>query len=435
MAATDLEPELFNEDRRYWIVGPTYDLGEKEFRYVWDDLIISQKLGQHKRTKKAYNKKGGDMYIEFPWGTRLEVRSADHPENLVGEGLHGCIMSEAAKHRPDTWERYIRPALADYRGWGSFPTTPEGQNWLYKLWQLGKNPNFEDYEAWRFPSWENPHLYPGGRQDKEILLLEGTTEPEWFAQEIGADFTAFVGKIYGEFDEDKHVREVKFNPDLPSYIAFDWGFTNPLAAIEFQIDAWDRVHIWREHYKPYQILEDHIADMEARPQPPGYHLDMAFGDAADPEAAAYVSRSMVACYAEPEAKKNWREGVDLVKQFLKSYPTGDYDEHERPIEEPHLFIDHSCANVIREFNNYKAKPPPTTKGGRQSNPREDAQKYDDHALDAIRYALMHLYKLGAQHSLAEVYTGPDKKSETNSPRGDLQLTAPSGGFMTLDKEF
>src|SRR5262245_12922764 len=67
MAARDLEPELFMPNRRYWIVGPSYDLGEKEFRVIWNDLMIGQELGKDKRVRRAYNKKQGDMYIEFPW--------------------------------------------------------------------------------------------------------------------------------------------------------------------------------------------------------------------------------------------------------------------------------------------------------------------------------------------------------------------------------
>src|SRR3954452_15741096 len=63
MAGKDLEPELFQKGRFYWIVGPTYDLGEKEFRVVWDDLVVKAKLGRDRRLKKAYNKRSGEMYI------------------------------------------------------------------------------------------------------------------------------------------------------------------------------------------------------------------------------------------------------------------------------------------------------------------------------------------------------------------------------------
>jgi hypothetical protein len=402
MAGRDVEPELFLPNRRYWIVGPNYDLGEKEFRVIWNDLIIGRGLGRDKRVKKGYNKKQGDMYIEFPWQTRIEVRSAQHPESLVGESLHGVIMSEAAKHRYDTWERYVRAALSDWRGWASFPTTPEGQNWLYKLWQFGRNPDYPDYDGWRFPSWDNRILYPGGRQDPEILLIENTTSREWFEQEIAADFTAFVGKIYGEFQEDTHVEKVEFNPAWPNYVAFDWGFVNPLAAVEFQVSPQDDIYVWRLHYKAYTTLSDHLDQMKARSQPQGYHIDLAFGDAADPEAALVVTQNYAPCIADPAAKDNWREGVELVKTFLKLRQVGEIDEYGTPLEAPKLFVDHSCADLIREFNNYKAPSP--VMGRNPKNPRETASGIDDHALDALRYGLMHIYKLGLNTSnhLSEV---------------------------------
>lgn len=411
MAARDLEPELMVPDRRYWIVGPTYDLGEKEFRYIWQDMIVKLGFGRDRRVKKAYNKRSGEMYIEFPWRTRLEVRSASHPETLVGDGLHGVIMSEAAKHKRDTWEQYIRAALSDYRGWATFVTTPEGFNWLHDLWLqgVGTDRKHRQFESWRFPSWDNPHVFPGGRSDEEIVLIEGTTATEWFQQEYGAQFGAFLGKIYGEFDPFQHMKPHTFNPEWPNYIAFDWGFTNPLAAIEFQVDPWDRVYVWREHYKSFMQLGEHINMMKARPQPAGYHLDLGFGDAADPAAAAHMSQYFVGTWALPEAKENWREGVDLVKQFLKPRdvysPDGSLivvDEYGTPKQEPWLFVDPSCINTIREFNNYRA-----AESRPEVNPREAAKRHDDHALDALRYGLMHLFRLGCASKLSDVYSASD----------------------------
>lgn len=399
MAGKDYEPRLFLPNRFFWIVGPNYDLGEKEFRVIWNDLIVGKRLGKVKEIKRAYAKKQGNMFIEMPWGTRIEVRSAEHPEMLVGEGLDGVIMSEAAKHKEETWERYVRPALTDRRGIADFPTTPEGQNWLYKLWQYGRNPNFPEYESWRFPSWDNPAVYPGGREDPEIQLLERTTSQEWFLQEIGADFTAFVGRIYSEFQEDSHVQTVDFRPDLPNYIFFDWGFVNPLAAIEVQVTPNDEVRIWREHYQAHWTIQEHLEYLRSgRDNPPGYHIEMCFGDAADPEAVQVVSENLAPCYANPAAKTNWRDGVDLVKGFLKEFEHGT-DEFGGPLYKPHLIVDHSCTNTIREFNNYKAKAP--TGGKNPTQAREAAQNIDDHAMDAIRYGLMHLFRLSAGGSLAE----------------------------------
>lgn len=437
MAGSDLEPHLFLPNKMDWIIGPTYDLGEKEFRVVWDDLIIKMEMGKDKRIKRAYNKKQGNMYIEFPWQTRLEVRSADHPENLVGEALDRAILSEAAKHKIETWERFVRPALADKRGSADFPTTPEGFNWLHVLWQLGRNPDFPDFESWQFPSWANSVVYPGGRDDPEIKLLEATTTPEWFAQEIGADFASFVGKIFPEWDEALHVTDVKFNPDWPNYMAFDWGYTNPLAAIEFQISPDDEVYIWREHYLSFTTLNDHIDILKNRPHPDGYHLDLAFGDPADPDAVATVSRDFVPCVSKPEVKSDytWQDGINLMRQFMKAIPpsTNPYDpdasivvvdEYGTPApDRPRYHVDHSCKMTIHEHNNYRSKAP--IKG---QNVPEFGHKMEDHTLDAIRYALLHIYKLGAVSSLAEVYRGKGWRPE---PRDQESASGPLTP-MTLD---
>jgi hypothetical protein len=426
MAGVDIQPFLLVPNRRAWIVGPTYDLGEKEFRVVWDDMIIKLKLGQDRRIKRAYNKKSGTMYVEFPWRTRLEVRSADHPENLVGESLDRVIMSEAAKHKKDTFERYIRAALADRRGTADFPTTPEGQNWFYKMWQLGQDPDDKEHDSWQFPSWTNPYVYPKGRQDPEIKLIERTTAPEWFAQEIAADFTALVGKIYGGFQETTHVTNHQFNPEWPNYIAFDWGYTNPMAAVEFQVSPRDEVYVWRMWYKSYMQLHEFLAMMKQTENPPNYRLDLTFGDCADPQAVKYVSENFYPCIADPRSKHGtrsedrdvkgaqrqtgWREGVDLINSLLKVREPSDTVDLTDMVSEldlsfadslrkPSLFVDRRCKDLIREFNNYRA--PDTGRGDR--NIREAAQPHDDHALDALRYGLMHIFKLGVRNHLADIY--------------------------------
>lgn len=432
MAARDREPQLFLPDKLGWIVGPTYDLGEKEFRVIWQDLIIGQQLGRDKRIKRAYNKKQGNMFIQFPWNSRVEVRSADHPENLVGDALDWVIMSEAAKQKQETWERFIRPALADKRGGADFPTTPEGFNWLFELWMFGQDKEMPDYESWRFPSWANSMIYPLGDSDPEIILLKKTMSPEAFMQEIAADFSSFVGKIYPEWDVQKHVCNVQFNPAWPNYIAFDWGYTNPLAAIEFQVSPRDEIYIWREHYLAYTRIEEHCKMLRAREQPAGYHLDVAFGDAADPEAAETVSRNLVGCIALPEAKENWRDGIDLVRSFMER-EDGE-DEFGGPIYKPALFVDHSCKNVINEFNNYKA--PQSTKG---RNVQEIGVRQSDHALDAIRYGLVHLYRLGANRHLAEVISANDRgyvdPLAAMTSNSELSSLVGSGGYFTTSGGF
>lgn len=433
MAGTDAEPKLMLPKKMLWIVGPTYDLGEKEFRVIWDDLIIGQQMGKDKRIRKAYNKKQGTMFIEMPWQTRLEVRSADHPENLVGEALDHVIMSEAAKHKRETWERFIRPALADKRGTADFPTTPEGFNWLHQLWQLGKNEKFTDYESWKFPSWANTVVFPGGRNDPEILGVQATSMPEWFAQEYGADFASFVGKILPEWDENIHVKNHTFRPDWPNYMFFDFGYTNPLAAIEVQISPSDEVYIWREHYRSFTTIPEHVRILKAREQPESYHLTMAFGDPADPEAAAQISKDFIGCHVDPKVKSDytWADGIDLMREFMKPIPTGEeIDEYGTPApDRPRYFVDPSCTHTIHEHNNYRSNEP--VKG---RNVPEFGTKMDDHTLDAIRYGLVYIYKLGATSHLTDVY-GASYGASYAPPSASRRLAGSSLETITLSSDF
>jgi len=429
MAGRDTEPLLFAPNKQIWIIGPTYALAEKEFRVIWDDLMIKSGLSKERGVKKAYNMKQGEMFIKLPWNTTVECKSADKPETLVGEALDRVIMSEAAKHKQKTWDQYIRPALADKQGSADFPTTPEGYNWVYELWMLGQDgdPALSAYQSWRFPTWKNTVMFPQGREDPEIKLLERTLTEERFRQEIGAEFGAFVGKIFPEFQEEKNVVRHEFRPDWPNYIAFDFGFANPLAAVEFQVSPSDDIIVWREHYESRLLLEDHIRKMKERPQPEGYRIDCTFGDAADPEAVHYINLNLAPCIAMPESKQNWREGIDLMKSFMR-IPVEDPDDPHRT--ETKYFVDPGCTNHIRELNSYRTKE--NIESRSESTAQGVAEKIDDHTIDAMRYALMHIFVLGARRHLNEVNAPVVVRPEGRERRSasDVEYTSYEQGRFT-----
>lgn len=433
MAARDREPQLLIPKHEGWIVGPTYDLAAKEFRVMYTDLITPEGLGlgKDKRVKYNFSIKQGNMYIELPWGARVEVKSADKPDSLVGEGLDWIIVAEAAKIGEDVFGRYIRPALADKRGEADFVSTPEGKNWFYEEWRHGQDADRPEYWSRRYPSWVNRVMFPGGEDDPEIQLMRETTLEEWFLQEIAAEFTAVVGRIFGEFAEDVHVTHTyEFHPEWPNYIAFDWGFANPLAAIEFQVAPDDTIYVWREHYVAGRTLEWHVANLQERKQPPGYHLDLAFGDCADPDAVEYVSRHLVYCEADDAAKSNWLTSVRLVKKFLQ---TGEHgrdgsgrmgdpdDDYGRPIERPKFYVSAECVETIEEFLEYKTKR--NVGANEFSSARVVGSGVDDHAIDALRYAFMHLWEIGVQHHLSEVSDlnrGPSRGRQLVRSGGSVQ---------------
>lgn len=370
-----------------WIVAPTYDLGEKEFRVFWHILVDVLKVPIDK--SKTFNSlRTKDFRITTGWGSSVEVRSAEHPESLVGEGLDFVIMAEAAKLKLSHWEKFIRPALADKRGSAVFVSTPEGFNWFYDLYQRGQasDPQFKDWWSYKSPTWENDIVFPGGRQDPEILAVESSSSPEVFAQEYGAEFTSFAGRIYSEFDEGYHiVHDYKFNPEWSNYLAFDWGFRNPFVCLNIQVAPNDDIYIWDEYYERNMTTTEHARRLKSIIH---WRCDAGYYDPASPEDANQLLQVFrdtsdynnvhVNDFTMQPADNTWKSGVERVKEFLKLRDQGN------GVMRPGLFVAEECHQTIREFNTYRVKEQ-TEKMTETRDPKEEPRKKDDHAMDAMRY--------------------------------------------------
>jgi len=197
--AASVEPSV--RPRRGWIVAPNYDLADKVYREITliarsctPELIL--KDSEHERLLVLRNL-GGSF-------TEIRGKSAENPASLMGEGLDWCIVDEAARLRPDIWERYLMARLVDKRGWALHTSTPKGRGWYNALFiSGGKDPRVE---AWRCPTIDNPHI------DREWLAAVKARVPQaiWeqeyeaaFLEGAGQVFRNVRGRALGEFAEPK----------------------------------------------------------------------------------------------------------------------------------------------------------------------------------------------------------------------------------------
>lgn len=408
-------PNDLRDRRRYWIVGPTYRLGEKEFRVVLLNLVQKLKVP---KLKFSNNVKQGDMRIEMPnGGPILEVVSADRPDSLVGEGLDGVIMSEAALHKASTWEMFIEPALSDRRGFAIFPSTPRGFNWYQGMWQLGQMPEMTDYDSWQFPTWTNTNMYPGGRFDSEILRIESTVSKQHFLQEYAAEFTAFEGKIYTEFSFHYHVKKIEYNPEWQNYLAFDFGYVDPFVVLDIMVDPSDRVLVWREYQVSGMATHEHGKVIAARKNPDGYHINGMFGD---PRGADEIATLAPLLGHISGNSVGWSLGVEAIRAALKVRPDGTSG----------LLIDPSCVNLTRQMDQLRYAE---VREGHNAQGRTGVERqhdYDDHGPDALRYFFNEFVVLRAgAGSLADVYGGRARTEAATFFQNKMNVTL-SKGFPT-----
>lgn len=382
--------KAFKKDSYNWIVGPTYKLGEKEFRVTYKDF---EKLGLLKYCKKQYAVNQGNMRIETPWGAVIEVVSAEKPDSLLGEGLSHVVMSEAAKHGRVTWEQYIEPALSDLLGSADFPSTPQGFNWYHGLFQMGQDSSLTDYMSWTFPTWTNKIRYPGGYNDSEMVRIRATASKQYWEQEYGASFTTFSGAIYEEWDDRVHIISHKFRPEWKNYLVFDFGFSNPFVALDIQVDPSDNMYVWREYYSRFKSTYDHGQILKERDNPEGYHIDGMWGDPRGADEIATLSNILgyVASQDVP-----WKLGVEATKRLLRVGDDGF----------PKFFVDSSCVNTCRQMNQLHVKEASRNQKidlNEHIGEGNIQHKVDDHAADAVRYFVGPYYVLGAGQHLEDIY--------------------------------
>lgn len=203
-----------------WWVAKTYKQAAKNWRSLKRSMaeVASHKLEVERR-------------LELPNGGSVQVVSADDPDNLRGEGLDGAVLDEAAFMSEYVWRAVVRPALADRNGWAIFPTTPNGHNWLKKLFDFALDR--PGWARWQRPSSDNPVL-----RASELEELKAELGPHAFAQECLAQFIAIEGAMFepewfedhiwfDQWPDDPLIKTLSLDPsmgktDKSDYSAFVW---------------------------------------------------------------------------------------------------------------------------------------------------------------------------------------------------------------------
>lgn len=132
-----------------------------------------------------------DRKAELPGGGWLQVRSADDPDSLRGEGLNRVILDECAFIAESAWSDAIRPALSDRKGSALLISTPKGRNWFWRLWTKGQHGDDPEWMSWQFPSVSNPFLDPS-----EIEAAKDDLPERTFRQEYECEFLDEHGSVF-----------------------------------------------------------------------------------------------------------------------------------------------------------------------------------------------------------------------------------------------
>ncbi len=229
------------QNKRAWWVAPSYPMAT----YGWREIrqLALQIPGCVVRD--------GERLITFPnfssgW---VQIKSADDPDSLRGEGLDLVVVDECSLIRPYAWFEALRPALSDRKGGAVFISTPKGKNWFWHVWTKGCDALELGWKAWTFPTSDNPYM-----DAAEIQQAKKDLPERIFQQEYLAMFLDDAGGVFRKVSEAACAMEQVYPlPDHLYVIGVDLGrymdytvittldVTNPDRPVMAAIDRFDQI--------------------------------------------------------------------------------------------------------------------------------------------------------------------------------------------------
>lgn len=226
----------------YWLVGPDYYQPRKEFEYIsqflWD-------LGAIRSRNDVSTPKEGSWELKTKSGQIVKTRTAADVRKLASDPVDGVLLCEAGQMSYATFLK-LRGRISETRGFmiasGTFESSYDWfANIHHQWWQ---DPAFAEGAVFKLPTWENIFIFPGGRQDPEILDLERAYKkiPGYFEEKCGATPAPPLGVIFRRFNFLRHISDdARYNPHLPVYLGVDPGDGGPspyvVAACQFVPDS------------------------------------------------------------------------------------------------------------------------------------------------------------------------------------------------------
>lgn len=288
----------------------------------------------------------------------IVLRGWESIETLRGQKFVFVVLDEVAMMRNFWlgWQEVIRPTLTDMRGEALFISTPKGFNHFYDLYNFQDKDS--DYKSFHYTTFDNPFI-----PRDEIEKAQKELPEDRFAQEYMADFRKQEGLVYKEFDRTIHLFDdfTQQRNEVAKIAGVDFGYTNPCAVIHIKKDSDNHYWVTQEYYKTQQT-EAQVGDYIA-----ACKFSYVFPDPESPSAIKELTDRRVNVREVIKNGDSIKSGIDKVRELLK---------------QKRLHIHKDCIHLITEMEMYRY---PDKKPGK--NEYENPVKENDHAMDALRYAL------------------------------------------------
>ena len=252
------------------------------------------------------------------------------------------------------------------------------QHWLYRTF---KEQQFMDAKVWEWKTTDNPYV-----DKEEIERQKEVLDPTTFRSmyEIVWD-TIPINAVYHDFSEDNVMDNYVYNPQLPTYIAIDWGWAHPMAVGFFQVKG-NTVYLFDEIVSSKLKIEQVYAKIMAKP----YKINGWCCDIAGNQEREQTGISNIRWFKNKNIYMKHRKtavtyGIPIVRSFIRNGK-----------DEVNFYISRNCVKSIDGMRQYRY----AEKDGIILN--ENPIKLDDDAVDMIRYFYVNFMDRSVSQSTARM---------------------------------
>lgn len=355
LAVEEIQAKAFSRtDQRIVYLAPT--LGQAR-DLVWEAMKARYQpiiLGEPNETRLEIRVRTQDKGI-----STIYLKGWEAIERLRGWRIDFIVLDEVREMKDwwPNWFNVIRPALTDTQGEGLFMSTPNGFDHFYDLSLIeGKD---ADFKSFHFTTFDNPFI-----PRVEIEKARAELPSDAFEQEYMAEFRKKQGLVYKDFNRDIHLCDDLSLKDqvIENFAGIDFGYTNPAAVIFIKKDYLGHYWVMDEWYVKGKT------DAEIAEYVSACKFDFVYPDPESPAAIKELSNKSVNVREVLKGKDSVTNGIDKVRNLFK---------------QRRIHINKKCLNLINELETYSYPD----KRPDKAEPELPIKEHD-HAVDALRYAIM-----------------------------------------------
>jgi len=260
----------------YYYFTPTYNQGRK---IIWQGIDKDGfKFLNHIPKELIVSMDKQQMFIELVNGSVFQVIGTDNVDSVVGTNPIGCIFSEYSLQNPIAWG-YIRPILAENKGWAIFNYTSRGRNHGYELLKYAKSQ--KDWFVSVLKATDTKVFTEAELEsEREQYILEDGNDMRYQQEYLCSFDGAIQGSYWGvqiqQTENDGRIKDYIIEADIPVNTYWDLGvgdstaiwFTqligNEIRVIDYMessgegLDYYvkclrEKPYVYGEHYAPHDI--------------------------------------------------------------------------------------------------------------------------------------------------------------------------------------